>query len=162
MQIYTMRYYVVSEWENYTIYENGDVYSKKRKGASGGKLKPLITSQGYLRVSFYDKNKKKKDFLVHRLLALGFIENPDNKPCIDHIDRNRQNNNLNNLRWATYKENNNNKAKTQGSIYINKREYDGVIYEYVRYTWFENKKRRSKNFKTMEEAEDFKKIVNKI
>jgi hypothetical protein len=154
-----MRSYVIPEWEKYTIYENGDVYSQKRQGG-GGKLKPVLTKQGYLRVSFYDKNKKKKDFFIHRLLALGFIENPNNKPCIDHIDRNRQNNNLNNLRWATYEENNNNKEKSQGSIHINKREHDGVVYEYIRYTWIENKKRRSKNFKTMEEAEEFKKFMN--
>ena len=45
---------------------------------------------------------------LHRALAELFIENPDNKKCVDHIDTNRQNNNLNNLRWVSYKENCNN------------------------------------------------------
>jgi hypothetical protein len=153
-----MRSFVIPEWEKYTIYENGDVYSQKRQGG-GGKLKAVVGKNGYYTVSFYDMDKIKR-FNIHRLLALCFIENPDNKPCVDHIDRNRENNNLNNLRWVTYEENNNNKEKSQGSIHINKREHNGVVYEYIRYTWIENKKRRSKNFKTMEEAEEFKKFMN--
>ena len=43
---------------------------------------------------------------VHRLVAKAFVPNPDNKPCVDHKDGNRQNNKIANLRWATYSENN--------------------------------------------------------
>lgn len=46
---------------------------------------------------------------IHRLIAETFIENPENKPTVDHIDGNPKNNNLDNLRWATYKEQMNNR-----------------------------------------------------
>ena len=46
--------------------------------------------------------------LVHRLVALAFIPNPDNKQFVDHIDTNKLNNNASNLRWTTISENANN------------------------------------------------------
>ena len=53
-------------------------------------------------------NGMRKTFRLHRLVAAAFIPNPENKPCIDHIDGNRANNHADNLRWVTYLENNNN------------------------------------------------------
>jgi len=55
---------------------------------------------GYLKVMV-----KKKVYSVHRLVAETFIPNPDNKPVVDHIDKDRRNNMVNNLRWVTAKEN---------------------------------------------------------
>ena len=49
-----------------------------------------------------------KRYLVHRLVAQAFIPNPDDKPCIDHINAIRTDNRVDNLRWVTVKENNNN------------------------------------------------------
>lgn len=48
-------------------------------------------------------------FSVHRLVAETFIPNPENKPEVDHIDRNPNNNSVSNLRWVTVQENNNNR-----------------------------------------------------
>lgn len=61
-------------------------------------------SSGYLRVNLY-KNSDRKRMLVHRLVAHAFISNPENKPCIDHIDTDKTNNHADNLRWCTQKEN---------------------------------------------------------
>lgn len=50
-------------------------------------------------------NKYKLSSLIHRLVAETFIPNPDNKPCIDHINGDKSDNNVNNLTWVTYHEN---------------------------------------------------------
>jgi len=63
---------------------------------------------GYLQVTLKRENGKNQPMLVHRLVALTFIPNPENKPYVDHIDGGRRNNNVDNLRWATPKENSNN------------------------------------------------------
>ena len=60
---------------------------------------PFLETNGYYRVHVHCHR-----YMLHRLLAEAFIPNPDNKPTVDHIDRNPQNNSLDNLRWATGKE----------------------------------------------------------
>lgn len=71
-------------------------------------VKPAITSKGYCRVDLQKNSQKRKVSKVHRLVAQAFIPNPENKPEIDHIDGNKQNNRADNLRWCTHKENQNN------------------------------------------------------
>lgn len=61
---------------------------------------------GYKVVQMYKDNKPKIGY-IHRLVATAFIENPDNKPEVHHIDSDRGNNKLENLQWVTSKENNN-------------------------------------------------------
>lgn len=68
-------------------------------------LKKTEDKNGYLFVALGAKSKNKK---VHRLVAQAFIPNPENKPEIDHIDGNPQNNNIENLQWANRRENINN------------------------------------------------------
>ena len=68
-------------------------------------MKKTKNTDGYEYVKLQDINKKRRGFPVHRLVALNFILNPDNKPIVDHIDNNHSNNTINNLRWVTHKEN---------------------------------------------------------
>ena len=69
---------------------------------------------GYLQVKLH-KNSKQKNFKVHRLVATVFIPNPENKPCIDHLNTIRDDNRAENLKWCTAKENANNPISKKNS-----------------------------------------------
>lgn len=69
-------------------------------------LHPSLINSGYEVVTLYSKEKRQK-FQVHRLVALNFIPNPENFPCVNHKDENKLNNCVNNLEWCTYQYNNN-------------------------------------------------------
>lgn len=83
----------------YTITKNGDIYNSK-----GKKLKQHLNKFGYYRVSLFIDGKKVNQS-VHRLVAKQFVKNPDNKPCVNHIDGCKTNNNYMNLEWVTNSEN---------------------------------------------------------
>jgi len=93
----------INGYPDYLIYEDGRIWSKK----SDKYLKPQLYGNGYYYISL---GKKKNRHSIHRLLAQHFIPNPDKKDFVDHIDRNKTNNSLDNLRWATRTENNNNSS----------------------------------------------------
>jgi len=83
----------------YEICENGKVLSFKRRPSI---LKQVLSV--YYKVGL-TKEGKQKFHPIHRLLAIAFIPNPLNKPCINHIDGNKLNNDLSNLEWCTHSEN---------------------------------------------------------
>ena len=113
-----------------------------------------LTEDEYVRVNLY-KDDKAKSFTVHRLVAIAFIPNDDNKLTVDHIIRNPQNNNVNNLRWATYSEQQLNRDyfhhKQTKYHHITIR--PNLTYEV---SFMINKKRTRKTFKTLEEAINFR------
>ena len=105
---------MIEEWkdiEGYTDYMVSNLGRVKslnyRKTDKEQVLKNKIDKDGYLLVNLY-KNGKSKTFKIHRLVAQAFIPNSDNKPFIDHINTNRSDNRVENLRWVTHKENMNN------------------------------------------------------
>jgi hypothetical protein len=140
----------------YYIESNGDVYSQDRivedKNGNihfkeGQLLKTSINSTGYHQVNLC-KNGTSKIYKVHRLLALTYLPNPNNYPCVNHKDCNRLNNNLNNLEWCTHQYNNQsiNKTINFGDVYY--RKYQRLY----RARYNVNKVTKCKYFKTEEEA----------
>ena len=68
-----------------------------------GFLIPTLNEQGYYKVTLFDANGKKKCIYIHRLVALTYIPLPESEEelTVDHIDRNKTNNAVSNLRWVT-------------------------------------------------------------
>lgn len=85
----------------YAADESGKIWGYRGKGRF---LKPWLIGHGYEAVMLF-KDKKSRKFLVHRLIAITFIPNPENHPEVNHIDNNIRNNRLENLEWCTSKGN---------------------------------------------------------
>ena len=79
---------------------DGEIYSK----ITGKKMAYQVDKDGYKIFRFYIKRKPFR-IAVHRLVALLYIENPNNFPVVNHKDGNKQNNNKDNLEWCTVKYN---------------------------------------------------------
>ena len=94
---------------NYFLNRNGEVYNHKLQHH----VKPYLLN-GYRYIKLLNDEKKYSNMRIHRLLAQLFIENPNNFPVTDHIDRNKTNNDLSNLRWVTSQTNNRNRTKATG------------------------------------------------
>lgn len=90
---------IIKNCENYAVSDEGEIKNLK----TGELLKKRHHPKGYDQVYFGGKT-----FLVHRVVCEAFNSNPENKPCVDHIDGNKKNNAASNLRWVTYHENNSN------------------------------------------------------
>lgn len=77
---------------------------KRIRRHKGRYLRPFTDHAGYLRVDLKEDDKRKNS-LVHRLVALAFIPNPENKPCVNHLDGDKKNPHVQNLEWCTHLEN---------------------------------------------------------
>lgn len=86
--------------DHYLVDEAGNVWSVRKNRVLLGKT----DRYGYKVVLLCVKGQR-KHITVHRIVALTFIENPDNKPTVNHKDGNKQNNCVDNLEWATFQEN---------------------------------------------------------
>jgi len=143
----------IQGYPNYLIYPDGRVWTKKNKIF----LKHCCNTSGYLQVCLRN-NDKIKNHDIHRLVAEYYIPNPENKRCVDHINRNRQDNRIENLRWVTDSENclNRSKSRLNTSGHKNIRYYKKQkLYSFKKVV---RKQDTTKYFKTLKEALCYKYI----
>jgi len=86
----------IIDYQNYRISSKGNVYSKNIKRNIKHKIEK---KDGYHRIAI-SKNGKQKFFHIHKLVGIHFIPNPENKPTVDHIKGDKDNNCICSLRWA--------------------------------------------------------------
>tara|TARA_R110001632_G_scaffold155972_1_gene274272 strand:- start:246 stop:695 length:450 start_codon:yes stop_codon:yes gene_type:complete len=136
----------IEGYENYLIFEDGMIINSK----TGREMKPFMNTSGYCAIGL-TKNLKETKFLVSRLVAKAYIPNPENKLEVDHINRIRNDNRVENLRWTSHIENMQNlslyKTNTTGEKNIRKTKKGKYRFEKIIY-----KKTFSKCFHTLQEA----------
>ena len=112
----------MEEWKNIVGYEGkyqisslGRVKSLNYRNTGKEKILKQNINKGYKEISLFD-GKTKKIYLVHRLVALHYISNPNNYPCVNHKDEDKTNNCVENLEWCSVSYNNKygNRAKKVG------------------------------------------------
>lgn len=87
---------VYGDYLNYLVSKEGQIYSKKTKKI----LKPVLNKNGHCYVTF--SSKQKKNFYIHVLVARIYLPNPDNYSTVIHINKNKSDNRLENLKWVKY------------------------------------------------------------
>ena len=152
----------IEGYPDYAISNFGRVLSLPRKDCNGRNNKGGIflkqaSNTKYLFVGLHN-NKKQSPQTIHRLVALHFIPNPFNLPYVDHIDQDRLNNQINNLRWVFPFDNSQNSdvADPRSKLQIRNISYNEERNKYV-FTKCIRGKKYLKRFNTLEEAIEYKK-----
>lgn len=106
----------VVNWEGlYYISSYGRIVRSKTKTCPTKLMKPysqINRKKTYYSIKLQTSNKR-ESWLIHRLVAIAFLSNPENLQCVDHIDGDSTNNNVSNLAWCTYHTNNMNTIAIQ-------------------------------------------------
>jgi len=148
--------------EYYEISNLGRVKSNyKWNNKVKGFLSPVVMKIGYYMVALSKDNKPKKCY-IHRLVAEHFIDNPNEYKIVDHINGNKLDNSINNLRWCTKRQNEtfrNSKKSEYSSKYVGIC-YDKYWNKYKASTRLNNKTYNIGTYKTEEEAYNaYKKFI---
>jgi hypothetical protein len=133
-------------FSRYTVCADGNVINDKKKTVLKGSLK---STNGYKEYKLMNDDGVKKHMLCHRLVALALIPNPEQKQMVDHIDRNKFNNHISNLRWVTNSENQINKC-------MGKRKNSGDGYRHIT-----QETRRGKQYYVIQIKRNGKHILSK-
>jgi len=118
--------YIIGYENLYKINRQGEVWSCIYRKF----MKPSM-QEGYVCLNLKREDGRHKA-RIHRLLALQYIPNPDNLPEVDHIDRNRSNNTLSNLRWTSHRQNMNNIEEGNGWVQFDKNTSERLGYDYYK------------------------------
>ena len=143
-------YKVIQGFEKYQVSNLGNVRNSKTLR----ELKPRLNNSGYYQVHLMNNDGiSKRAKLLHRLVCESFKLNPNAKRCVDHINNNRLDNRIENLRFATYSENKfnskvykNNKSSAKGVAYDTERE------KYMVYIYKNGKRFYLGRYESLEEA----------
>ena len=145
---------MLKDFSNYKISNLGNVLNI----TTGKIMNQFKCNNGYMKIKLKNEYGERKNNLIHRLVLTSFVNNPDNKPCVDHIDNNKTNNKLENLRFATNQENNRNKKiaknNTTGVKGVTTNKSTG---KYIAHIKTNSKLIHIGTFKTLEEARDARK-----
>ena len=95
----------------YQISNTGKIFSKKLRRV----LDPPVNKDGYYRIGLWKNQEVSKQYL-HRIVALHFIPNPENKPVVNHINGNKKDNRVQNLEWNTVLENERHSRQILGKV----------------------------------------------
>lgn len=112
-----------------------------------------IDKDGYYRLSL-SKNNKRKNYFVHRLVALAFLDNPNNYKTVNHIDGNKKNCFLENLEWASFSQN------EKHAFRIGLKKPSGAAIKYIPISQFTKEGVFIKSFKSVSQARKETKVNN--
>ena len=109
MSYLELNYKPVVGWSNYVVTSCGRVFKKE----TGKEVAQVLSGNPQYKYVNLQRDKQRKLIRVHRLVALAFLPVVEGKAFVDHIDRDKMNNDLSNLRWATASENHRNMANNR-------------------------------------------------
>lgn len=139
---------IIEGYEGYSVSNLGNV----KNNITGRFLVLIPNVNGYYRVHLR-KDGKRKTIVIHKLIAKAFIPNPENKPYIDHINNNKSDNTIENLRWCTRQENGRNRVLNSNSTSgIKGVSYDKNFNKWKAYVQANGKRQHLGLFNTLEEA----------
>ena len=142
-------YREIEGFPGYEVSDHGNV----RNMTTGRVLKPVKDSIGYEKVNLCNNFKKASSMRIHRLVALSFLIKPEGKEYVDHINNNKTDNRLENIRWCSNKENMQNQKIRKNNTSSAK----GVSYNTRKNRWetyiqANGKKTRIGYFKNLDDA----------
>ena len=144
----------IQGFPNYLIYDDGRVFSKYKNDY----MKHKVSKSGYYHLSLCQDGKS-KNYYTHRLVAIHYLPNPQNLPEIDHINRDKSDNRLQNLRWSSKRDN----AQNKGMFKNNKTGHKGITFVKSTNRWKYQKNFKgyckSRSFKSKTDALCFKYII---